>query len=185
MATRTLKTLDLGANKLSPAVQTYSLQVISRGLALNNTVTEFSLHGNVIGSEGCAIFAEALKDNRTVSTLDLRDNKLAGVWYNNNGPNLKPGDKAKGAGTLGRQGTYDSSGVKSLISVVGANPSLKVLNLGWNDLGSDVGKALAAAMRQDTCGLTMLECRWNSFGEAAEKEMKDAASQRRKFSLRL
>ncbi|KAF9924507.1 hypothetical protein BGZ67_009215 [Mortierella alpina] len=89
-------------------------------LKTNKTLTTLDLRDNSIGPDGAKALAEALMTNSTVATLDLRDNSI--------GPD----------------------GAKALAEALKTNSTVANLNLWGNSIGSDGAKALAEALKTNS-----------------------------------
>ena len=97
---------------------------LAEALHGNTTLTMLTLD-NVIGSIDRAALADALKVNKTLTTLDLQHNKLG----------------AKGA--------------QAVASALRINKTLTTLNLGDNDIGDVGAEALASRLRGNTTLTTL------------------------------
>lgn len=119
------------------------LRAIIEELRENKALTILDLRSNKIGDEGFKALAESLCTNRTLTTLDL--------WDNNIGP----------------------ESMRSLVDMLHTNTTLTMLGLGHNNIGTEGAEILAGALRSNAT-LTRLTLTGNEIGIDGIRAIADA-----------
>ena len=119
------------ANSVLPGFENYRVDratAFAEALKTNSTLLTLELCENRVGDEGAIVIAEALKMNRTLQTLNLHENGV--------------GDK----------------GAMAMAEMLKINPALQSLHLGYNRIG-DVG---AAAIAEALYSMSTIQVLWKS-----------------------
>ena len=118
------------------------------------SLTSLNLGQNHLSSEGGKAIAEALMVNSILSTLNLADNMLCGVEYGHD--------------------TYDALGILAIAEALkSGNGVLTKLDVSYNSIGAEGGKALAEALKGNSV-LTSLNLWSNSLGVEGGKAIASA-----------
>jgi len=94
-----------------------------------------SLGYNKIGPEGATAIAKVLEVNRVLTNLHLSDNRLCGVWKE---------DDVRGG--FHYMGTNTAEGINAIAKALKVNRVLTTLVLSFNGIGDEGAKALASAL---------------------------------------
>ncbi len=113
---------------------------LADALKENRMLTSLSLGSSQIGDEGARALAEALKVNRTLTSLDLWDNNI--------------GDE----------------GARALAEILKENETLTSLGLMYNQIGDEGAGALAEALKENRT-LTSLDLAGNGIGDAGARAL--------------
>ncbi len=128
---------------------------LAEALKVNKSLTSLDLRANNIGAEGAKALAQALKKNKSLTSLNL--------WNNNIG----------------------AAGAKAIAQALQENKSLTSLELRNNNIGDEGAKAIAQAL-QGNKRLTYLDIGDNNIGVEGAKEIAQALKENKSLtSLRL
>jgi Ran GTPase-activating protein (RanGAP) involved in mRNA processing and transport len=142
-----LTSLDLSSNQLCGldcyGRGTYSAEGITAiaDALRNGALTKIDVSWNFFGPEGAKVFADALRVNGALTSINLSDNQLCGVWTDH------------------RQcghGTYTAEGITAIADALRVNGALTVTNLLGNPLDEASAKMLAEVAKQkgiSLCGI--------------------------------
>jgi hypothetical protein len=118
-------------------------------------------------SAGVTAIIDAARRSRSLAKLNVSNNRLCGVWSD----------------AYGNQqfGTYDPAGAEIIADLLrsrGAS-TLTHLDMSSNNIGTQGGKALYAALRQnEECPLTFLDLRHSRLDPATERFLRDISQAR-------
>ena len=169
-------------------------KALADGLSVNAVLTSLSLARNDLTNygrdmSGIQALAAALSSGSAVLTsLDLSSSNLAGETGSINSMEVEGDSKEEGAKVVyqGREMTVtrvnwdaselkmaDFSGVLALANALKANTVLTTLDLSWNTLNAEAGKALAEALKVNGV-LTHLDLSYNWIDAEAGKALAKA-----------
>ena len=163
------------------------VQALSDALSSGKAVlTELNLANNNLGVEGAKALADALKSGRAVLThLDLSQNNLTNHGTDMSGILAIAEALKSGSAVLEKLvldgNSIEDEGAVALGEALTSNKSLKELELFHCNIGTEGGKALAAAL--DTAVLTKLDAGLNNLGDEGKKVLRDAAEGLEDFEL--
>ncbi|CAF4541930.1 unnamed protein product, partial [Didymodactylos carnosus] len=146
-------------------------QVWAEALKVNKILTTLDLGWNQISDGGGEALAEALKVNKTLTTLDLGGNQISARGGEALAKTLKVN---KTLTTLNLQSNQTSDGGgEALAEALKVNKTLTTLDLGGNQISDRGGEALAEALKVNTT-LTTLDLRWNQISDGGGEALAEA-----------
>src|SRR3990167_5808111 len=111
------------------------LKELAEALKVNSTITTIDLRSNKIDAAGAQALAEALKVNSTITTIDLMHNQIG------------------------------AAGAQALAEALKQKATITRLDLAWNQVGDAGAQALAEALKTNRT-ITTLYLRDNQIGDA-------------------
>jgi hypothetical protein len=93
----------------------------------DKTLTELDVSGNNLGMEGALVITAYLNGNGALTSLDISDNTLCGLYSNG-------------------RGTYNGAGVEALSDLLKVNSVLKELNMSKTYIGPEGAKVLSLGL---------------------------------------
>ena len=151
-------------------------KLLADALQQNRTLTSLNLAGNQIGDEGAKALAEALTQNRTLTSLSLGANNIGAEGVKALADALKQNRTLTNL-DLGAN-NIGAEGAKEMAGALQQNRTLTSLDLGNNEIGDEGAKVLADALKQNRT-LTNLNLDYNSIGAEGAKALADALQQNR------
>ena len=160
-----LMKLLLAKNKLGEE----GTKFLCDALVGNNTLKELDLSGdssfrgtgsNIGGTAGAKHVANMLLVNGALTSIDLRGNKLCGIWTDR---------------WSSQQGTYTAEGIIAIADALRVNGALTSIKLRGNKLGDEGWGAIFAAI----CGnkdskIMSMDASWENIGPAGVKLIAEA-----------
>jgi hypothetical protein len=170
--------------------QAYDLTGISalfRALHVNTRLKTLKIAENDIGNDGAKHIADALRENKCLSVLDIHGNALFGVLERDILDEEEGGDDGEGHVSGDEQENkrdeilatqapepaqgdgvkYELSGLEgggSLLTAIGENRYLTSVDLSWNDMGPKGAILFASSLLHNT-SLTYLDLHGNYIGD--------------------
>ena len=136
-------TAEDDSTEIIGAFDPHGLRAFAQALKENATLTTLSLRGNAIGKEGARLLSEGLLVNHSVTSLNLAGN-------------LVEADGARSlAAVLGRNARRDATGLTDL-------------NLAVNNLSSEGAKMLSEVLATDSCLQVLSLANNNIAGDSAQ-----------------
>ena len=149
----------------------YTVNVLTRVLRVNTSLSSLGLDGNSIGNEGANSLAEALRVNTSLSSLDLELNSIGDEGANSLAQALRVNTSLS---SLCLSKNYiGTKGANSLAQALRVNTSLSSLDLSHNSVGKEGANSLAQALRVNT-SLSCLSLHWNSIGNEGANSLAEA-----------
>ncbi|KAI8599884.1 hypothetical protein EDD21DRAFT_432081 [Dissophora ornata] len=144
------------------SIQASEFRIFANSLKTNTTLTTLDLRGNSIGNEGALALSEALKTNTTLTTLNLWMNSIGKEGALALSETLKTNTTLT---TLDLEGnSIGNQGALALSKALKTNTTLTTLNLAGNSIGKEGALELLEALKTNTT-LTTLNVRDNSIGK--------------------
>jgi hypothetical protein len=129
-------------------LKTEDIQDLAEALKTNKTITTLDLSHNTIDDEGARALADALKTNTTISTLDLRDNDIGDQGARTLSDALKTNTTIS---TLDlSDNDIGDQGARALSDALKINTTISTLDLAANEIGDEGARALADLMKNNT-----------------------------------
>ncbi|KAG9061040.1 hypothetical protein KI688_007669 [Linnemannia hyalina] len=148
-----------------------NIQVLSKALKTNSTLTTLDLFGNSIGRDGAQALSEALKTNSTLTTLDLKNSRIGSDGAQALFEALKTNTTLT---TLNlTDNTIVNSGAQALFEALKTNSTLTTLNLTDNWIGPNGAQVLSEALKTNSA-LTTLDLSYNSIGSDGAQALSEA-----------
>ncbi|KAG9061042.1 hypothetical protein KI688_007671 [Linnemannia hyalina] len=176
-----------------------NIQVLSKALKTNSTLTTLDLFGNSIGRDGAQALSEArktnstlnalklisnwsaseraqalfeaLNTNSTLTTLDLRNNRIGDNGAQAPSEALKTNSTPN---TLNLTSNWSASErAQALFVALKTNSTLTTLDLSYNSIGSDGAQALSEALKTNST-LTTLNLTDNWIGRDGAQALSEA-----------
>ncbi|GJQ14890.1 hypothetical protein GpartN1_g6681.t1 [Galdieria partita] len=128
-------------------IDSNGLKYLSEALKENDTLTELNIAWNTITSEGAKYLSEALKENDTLTVLNIGDNNITSEGAKYLSEALKEND------TLTElyidNNNITSEGAKYLREALKENDTLTKLYIGGNNITSECVKYLSEALKEN------------------------------------
>jgi Ran GTPase-activating protein (RanGAP) involved in mRNA processing and transport len=141
-----LTKISLAANELGEE----GTKAICEALEQNKTLKELDISGdgysasNIGGSAGATHVAKMLGVNGGLTSIDLSNNQLCGVWTDYHG----------------QHGTYTAEGITAIADAMRVNGALTVTNLLGNKLDAESAKMLAEVAKRKGISLCGIQVRY-------------------------
>ncbi|WP_425363971.1 hypothetical protein [Candidatus Tisiphia endosymbiont of Hybos culiciformis] len=144
---------------------------LAEGLKDNKSITTLYLQNNKIGDAGAKDLAKPLKDNKSITTLDLSNNQIGAAEAKDLAEALKINQSITTLNLGGNQ--IGAAGAKDLAEALKVNKSITNLSLNSNQIGAAGAKDLAEALKVNK-SITNLSLNSNQIGAAGAKDLAEA-----------
>ncbi|ESO84497.1 hypothetical protein LOTGIDRAFT_236274 [Lottia gigantea] len=146
------------ANLNYQGLQPFGTRAVAMALVSNLTITELSLRGNSIGTEGLQCLVDMLRDNCALKVLDISDNDLSTEGAKLIAKIIEENEILVSLAIAGNK--LREGDVQPIADSLAINTTLKKLDLSYNELselgGIIIGKGLAGNV-----ALTQVNLGWN------------------------
>ncbi|KFH68943.1 hypothetical protein, variant [Podila verticillata NRRL 6337] len=144
---------------------------LAEALKNNSTLTTLDLRGNSIGDNGAQALSETLKTNSTLTTLDLRGNSIG----DNGAQALSKTLKTNSTLTILdlQENSIGDSGAQALAEALKINSTLSTLHFKRNSIGDNGAQALSEALKTNST-LTTLNLWCNLIGPYGARMLSEA-----------
>jgi hypothetical protein len=155
------------------------VQTLANALKENMTVTVVNLCDNEIGAEGASALADALKENTTVTEIHLSYNQIGaeGASALANALELNTTVTTIWIGTSNQIG---NEGAAALADALEVNKSVTFMHLGSNQIGNEGAAALANALQVNT-SLTKITLGGNTIDKSNRASIKALVARNKRF----
>jgi len=162
----TLNTLNLWVSLDFCHIGPQGTKVLSEVLKENSTLTHLEVRVNHIGEEGAKYLADGLKVNHTLKSLHIYDNGIGAEGTKSISEALKVNTTL--SYLLIQHNDIGEYGAKNLADSLQYNSSLTSLNLHFTDIGDTGGVYLAEAIAKN-CSITNVDITSNRTSESILK----------------